>query len=122
MIAMLSELDREKIAPVLITQRESPLAEEARRLGVPVEICALPPSLESRREAALREPLWNKLANAAQIRSYNSLIQGVLTRHGCQGIWVRSVRGVLLCGTAANRLGIPLIWDIGMEKGSEGDP
>ncbi len=115
-ISLLSQLNRNLIDPVLITQRESPMVDDARSLGFCVEICPLPESLECRNEAALQESVLKKFQNANRIRAYNRTIAELLRRRGCQGLWVRSIRGVLLTGRATHSVGIPMIWDIGLEK------
>lgn len=115
-INLFAEMNRNLIDPVLIADRESPMVDSARKLGVTVEVCPVPASLDFRNNAALTDSWTDKIRNLFEMRKYNSEVLAILKRHGCQGLWVRNVRGVLLAGASGKKLGVPVIWDIGMEK------
>jgi glycosyltransferase involved in cell wall biosynthesis len=115
-LAFLSHLDPARFRPVLVTHRESPLSDGARALGVPVELVPPPGLLSAGGGAALRYSWRQRAATLRAMGPYTGELRRVLRRHAVRGVWARNVRSVMLVGPAARREGVPLVWDIGLEK------
>lgn len=115
-LLFLSHLDPARFRPVLLTPRDSPLAQGARELGVAVELVPPPALLEARGEAGLRYSWRERAASLRALGTYTGQLRRVLRRHGVRGVWARNARSVLMVGAAARAEGVPLVWDIGFEK------
>lgn len=119
-LSFLARLDPARFRPVLLTHHESPLAQGARALGVPVELVPPPAVLDVRGGRGLRYGWRQRAASLRALAGYTRELRGVLRRHRVRGLWARNARSVLLAGMAARREGVPLVWDIGFEKPARG--
>jgi glycosyltransferase involved in cell wall biosynthesis len=64
---------------------------------------------------------WTQKFKAlAAVLAYNQKLMQLVEEHGSRRIWTRNLKGVLMSGWAASRLGVPLIWDMGYEKSLRG--
>jgi phosphatidylinositol alpha-1,6-mannosyltransferase len=115
-LLFLAHLDRARFRPVLLTHRDSPLAEGARALGVPVELVPPPAILDVRDGRGLHYSWPERAASLRALAGYTGELRGVLRRHGVRGVWARNAKSVVMVGMAARRERVPLVWDIGFEK------
>jgi glycosyltransferase involved in cell wall biosynthesis len=112
---LLTRVDRDRFLPFFVTQRESPLTEAVRSLGVPVEVVPTPEILEADGGRGLRYGPRDRMACVRAVAAYSARIHEVIRRRGARAVWARSSRSVMLVGAAARASGAPLVWDIGME-------
>ena len=119
-VNLLTGLQSAGYGVVLLSQRESALTEELRSQGTTVEIIGLPNILDTHNEQAKNYSLAQQAEGFVQLLRYNQRIATCCRKHEVDGLWARNVKGVLMVGVAAWRLGVPLIWDMGYEKRSEG--
>jgi len=117
---LVRELNREHFEPVVITNKPSPLVDALREIDIEPIILELPPAIGADDGLAVRGGIGKKLAAWRELRKFNRRVQKVFEERDVRLLWVRNIKGVLLTGAACRRINIPLIWDIGMEKTSEG--
>jgi len=117
---LLRSVDHDSLRPVLVSQRESQLTERVRQLNVETKIVPFPDILDVYGGRALRYGVKDKLKSAIALFRYNYRIFRIVRQSRVQGIWARNTKGVLLTGIAARFLGVPLVWDLDLEKESEG--
>ena len=113
-------LEARRFFPIVATQRESPLTDELRRRGVKTVVIPFPEILDVYEGKALSYSLLQKLRSAAALVNYNRRIEAVCREYGVRAMWGRNIKSVLLTGLAARRLRLPLVWDIGLERSSQG--
>lgn len=117
---LLTGLHKRGFQPVLVTQRESPLTERLRERGISVEILSLPPILDVFDEGVFEYSWAQKFKVIKAVFEYNRKIRQLAEEHGIKRVWARNIKGVLMVGIAASRLGAPLFWDMGYEKDLSG--
>lgn len=117
---LVSELDRDRFEPVVITNTHSELVDALRGIGVDPVIVSQPSRIGVNDGDALRGGIAKRCGAALDVWRYNRLVARTLREHRVSLLWARNIKSVLLTGVAARRLGIPLIWDIGMEHPSRG--
>jgi glycosyltransferase involved in cell wall biosynthesis len=120
LLNLLTRLDRTQVQPIAVAQQESPFTDQLRQSQIETVIVPFPPILAVYHEGVFAYSLVDKLRSAKALLDYNQQIAEIGRRYQVQGIWGRNVKTILLVGMAARRLGVPLIWDIGMEKESRG--
>lgn len=120
LLNLLMQLDRTKFRPICVAQQESILTEQLREQNIETVIVPFPSILNVYNEGVFSYSPLDKLRSAKALLDYNLQIERIARQYQVQGIWGRNVKTVLLVGIAARRLGVPLIWDIGMEKASRG--
>lgn len=117
---LLERLDRQAFDPVFVSTGDSLLAEEVRALGVTTVMAPLPSVLAVRDGKALTYAAVDKLRSLGALLAYNRRIAHIGRRCQIGGIWGRNAKTMLFVGMAARQLGVPLVWDIGMETESRG--
>lgn len=117
---LLTGLEERGVATSLVTQRESALTDQLQSGSTIVEIQELPTLLDVHDEAVLNYSRWDFVRAGRQLIDYNRQVTKVIQKLAPDVVIARQVKGVLLTGPAARRLGIPLVWDVGMEKQSRG--
>lgn len=117
---LLEQLDQTQFRPICVSQRESLLTAQLHQQGFETIIIPFPKILDVYNEGIFSYTLTDKLKSAKALFEYNQQIAQLGQQYQVQGIWGRNVKSILLIGMAARQLGVPLIWDIGMEKESRG--
>ncbi len=114
------KIDRQRFEPTIITNVESELTDRLRDIDAKYIVLSQKDRIGTNDGEVLKRGTFNRVAAAWQTLQYNNQIYRILREGQCDLLWVRNIKSVLLTGVAARRLGIPLIWDIGMEKTSRG--
>jgi len=117
---LVDRLDRDRFEPVVVTNKASPLVDVLRGNGVEPVILEQPGIIGEDDGLSLGGGMMRKFAAWRALRTYNRRVYDVFQKHGVKLVWVRNIKGVLLTQRATGMLRIPLIWDIGMEKKSQG--
>jgi glycosyltransferase involved in cell wall biosynthesis len=104
----------------ILTQTESPLLEESRKRGFPIQHIPLPPLLQPQDGQLLRFGLWTKVKSLLALLGYNYRLYRHLRQEQYSVIWARNIKSVMYIGFAALLSGRPLVWDVGMEYPSRG--
>lgn len=120
MLNLLGQLDRDSFRPIFVSYGESPLSDQLLKHGIETVQVPLPPILDVRDGKAFSYSIAGKLRSLRALIAYNSAIERVGRAYRVGGIWGRNAKSILLTGLAARRLGVPLIWDIGLEAESRG--
>jgi len=120
LLNLLERLDKTRFRPIVVSQKQSPLTEEAEVLGCQKIIVPFPSILNTYNEGILQYSVVNKLNSLKALLEYNKKIEDLAKKYNINCFWGRNIKSVLLIGIAAKRLNIPLIWDIGIEKESRG--
>ncbi len=115
-----TRIDKDRFSPLVITNKHSPLTEHLDQAGIKYVIVPQHPVIGDQDGQTVQGGLLARANAVGHVWRYNRKIQAILKEHKCDLLWVRNIKGVLLTGIAAKRRGIPLIWDIGMEKPSKG--
>jgi len=115
-----TRIDQTRFSPLVITNQQSPLTEHMDQAGIQYVILTQHPAIGDQDGGTIQGGPLAKAKAVWLVLRYNQRIKAVLKEHDCNLLWARNIKGVLLTGIAAKRLGIPLIWDIGMEKTSAG--
>lgn len=117
---LIDRLDRTQFRPICVAHREGRLTAALRDRQLDILIVPLPPILDVENEGVFAYSWTDKLLSFKALLDYNRQIEGIGRQYGVRGIWGRNVKTVLFVGLAARNLGVPLVWDIGMEKPSRG--
>jgi len=120
LLSLMDLLDRSRFEPLVVTQRESPLTEGLRERSIETEVVPLPPVLDVYEGKALRYGPAEMARTAVALARYNERIRRLAASRDVELIWCRNIKTVLFTGLAARRLGIPLVWDVGLEAPSRG--
>lgn len=120
LLNLLTRLDRTQFQPICVAQQENPLTEQLRQNQIETVIVPFPPILDVYNEGVFSYSAIDKLRSIKALIDYNRQIEQIGRQYQVRGIWGRNVKTVLLVGIAAQRLKVPLVWDIGMEKESRG--
>lgn len=119
-VNMVEGLDPRRARALVATGSETRMTEELARLGAPYRVLPIPAGVEHRLGAALRASLLEKLRLVARTLGYGRAVARLLREESIELTWARNLKGVLLVGIATRLAGLPLIWDMGMEKPSRG--
>lgn len=117
---LLTGLGQRGFETTLITQRRSELTRAFRSESTNIRVVPLPDVLDAHDEKALGYSGVGMLRAGWETISYNRRVRAVLKDIAPDLVITRQVKGVLLAGLATRSLGLPLVWDIGMEKESKG--
>lgn len=117
---LIKEISRDDIEPIVITNRESPLTDALKAIGIDPIILKQPPEIGVDDGLAITGGIVQKFKAWRAVRQYNKLVGEVLLSRNVKALWVRNVKGVLMTSEAARRSNVPVIWDIGGEKPSRG--
>lgn len=117
---LMSTVDRDQYRPVAITNIEGELAQMLRDIGVTVYVIPQTDRIGGDDGKTLTSGKLKQLIAAFDLYRFNNHVKKIFIKEGVRLAWVRNIKGVLLSGIAARRTGVPLIWDIGMEKPSRG--
>lgn len=110
---LLLQIDRDRLRPILITQEESPLVDEARALGIDTVILPLAPELKSRNRSLLSSSLGQKLKSLANVFRHNREIARIAKEYDARVFWGGGIQSIVLIGIAARALRVPLVWNVG---------
>ena len=113
-------LDRAEFSPVFMTNRISPLTEQLQARGDSFHIVPQPEVIGDRDGDVFGLGLLPKFKALLAVLRYNREVARLVKQERLDCLWVRNIKGVLLTALAAKRSRVPLIWDIGMEKKSQG--
>jgi glycosyltransferase involved in cell wall biosynthesis len=117
---LLEQLDKAQFRPICVSHRESSLTDALHDRKIETIILPFPDILDIYNEGVFAYSWLDKLRSLKALVHYNHQIEQLGRQYRVQGIWGRNVKSILLIGLAARRLGVPLVWDIGMEKPSRG--
>ncbi|MBE9011850.1 glycosyltransferase [Pseudanabaenaceae cyanobacterium LEGE 13415] len=117
---LIERLDKTQFRPICVSHCESLLTNALRDRQIETIILPFPKILEVYNEGVFAYSWIDKLRSLKALVQYNSRLEQIARRYQVRGIWGRNVKSILLIGLAARRLGVPLIWDVGMEKPSRG--
>jgi glycosyltransferase involved in cell wall biosynthesis len=120
LLNLLAAIDRDRFEPIVILPAECPLAEAARARDVEVIRLPPPPELEVYGGGMLRASTLGKFRAWRALRLYSRLFESSLRALGAALVWNRGLRAVLATAPAARRIGIPCVWDIGIEEPARG--
>lgn len=114
------KIDKTRYIPIVLTNKTSELTERLSAVGCECIIIPQHSQIGDRDGEAIQGGFLRRLSAVGQTLGYNRKIRAILKQRHCDLLWVRNVKGVLLTGVAARQCGVPLVWDIGMEKNSAG--
>ncbi len=119
-LKLIEHLDKNKFDPICIIHKSCPLSEALSKQNLKTIIVPFPQILDVYNERIFSYSPIEKLRSGKALLDYNKRIKEIGRQYQVQAIWGRNVKSILLTGIAAHQLGVPLIWDIGMEKESRG--
>lgn len=110
---LLLEIDRERLRPILVSNEESPLTDEARRLGIDTVVVALDSELTSRNRRLMSASLAAQLRGLGNVLRHNREIARIAKQHRVQVFWGSGIRSIALIALAAFVRRAPLVWNVG---------
>ena len=114
-----SLLDPEKFYPVVVTNKESELTEDLRRIEVRTYVVPQSGAV-GKLEGNIPTGVSRLKKAAAETLAYNDRIAEILKEEKIAVVYARNIKGVLLTGFACRKSRVPLIWDIAIEKPARG--
>jgi len=114
------KLNGSKFFPVVITNKESELTQHLEKENCKVIVVPQKQILSDELGTAVSGGIFHKLKTGLEVWKYNRAVLRVVREEKLELFWARNIRAVLLMGLATRWAKIPLIWDIGMEKKSQG--
>ena len=108
------------LVPILISNQENPIFEQARRNGIKTVVLNIPKTLWERRGQALS---LNPVSVYQVLRGVSAVkrqVSSIIENERLSGWWSRGVKCVLMARGATRAKKIPLVWDIGSEYKSRG--
>ncbi len=120
LVNLINLLDRSHFKPIFVSQQESLLTEQLSQQDVEVVIVPFTKILDVYNQGVFSYSLADKISTLKALLEYNDHIANIARQHNIDCIWSRNIKSVLLTGIAAKKLGMPLVWDIGLEKKSRG--
>ena len=118
LINFLTLLDREKFTPFVILLEQGPLIEELKNLNVATTVLEL--GFQSKNDSALQAGPIRKFSYFFHVLKYNIRICQFIKENDINLVWARNIKAITLIGPGTKWQRTPLIWDIGLEKHSQG--
>ena len=108
------------IAPVLISNCESPMTEIAKQQDIEFSLIDVPNSFRQAQGRALKLSPANFIRLRRDKAIVSKQIESRIDQFEIKGWWSRGIKTVLLAENATKKRKIPLVWDIGTEYPSRG--
>lgn len=110
LFTLVTNLPREKFAPVVLLPGEGIVATEYRRAGIEVAVIPLAGLANQFGGIIPRLPLYGKVAVGLSLLIYNLKVAYWLLRKKIDAVYANDLRAVMYVGLAAKLLGKPLLW------------
>lgn len=119
LLAVLRELPRDVVQPLVVFPGEGRCTAAYRDAGIPVEVLAAPPELDRFGGAIPRAPATDLVQLAARhVIPYGAHFARLLLRERASVAHFNDMRSTLLAGVAAAAVGVPRVWHVrGDERG-----